>query len=134
MGPVLFQDDVARLAGDLESAQVGNDRMESVAETKLLDYNLQKSCYVVIGKKKERLEIEKKSKVKPLLLCEKPMNQEKSVKYLGDWISQEGLSESVSITVKNRLGLAKLAIFEMKTVVEDCRSYVVGELMTGITI
>ena len=28
MGPVLFQDDVARLARDLESAQVGNDRME----------------------------------------------------------------------------------------------------------
>ena len=77
MGPMLFQDDVARLAGDLESAKIGNDRMEAVAETKLLDYNLKKSSYVVIAKKKERLRIENKAKEKPLLLCGKPMSQEK---------------------------------------------------------
>ena len=38
--PLLFQDDVARLALDVVSAQMGNNKMETLAETKLLDFNL----------------------------------------------------------------------------------------------
>ena len=37
--PLLYQDDEARLSTDLESVQMGNTRMEALAETKLLDYN-----------------------------------------------------------------------------------------------
>ena len=55
--PLLYQDDVARLSMDLESAQMGNDRMENMAETKLLDYNLEKSCFIVIGDEKSRQKI-----------------------------------------------------------------------------
>ena len=51
LGPMLFQDDIARLAASVESAQFGNSMMERVAETKLLDYNLEKSAYMVFGKK-----------------------------------------------------------------------------------
>ena len=40
--PILYQDDVARMSLDLESAQMGNNKMEALAETKLLDYNLDK--------------------------------------------------------------------------------------------
>ena len=43
MAPLLFQDDVARLAEDLDSVQEGNNRIESVAEEKLLDFNIEKS-------------------------------------------------------------------------------------------
>ena len=50
--PLLFQDDVSRLALDPESLQAGNDRMEAMGETKHLDFNLTKSCYLPIGKKK----------------------------------------------------------------------------------
>ena len=47
--PLLYQNDVARLSTDLGSVQMGNTKMEAVAETQLLDYNLDKSCNVVIG-------------------------------------------------------------------------------------
>ena len=41
MQPLLFQDDVARVAFSLEAAQNGNHKMETVAETKMLDYNVE---------------------------------------------------------------------------------------------
>ena len=52
--PILFQDDVARLSTNLEAVQMGNNKMESLAETKLLNFNLDKSCFVVIGNEKSR--------------------------------------------------------------------------------
>jgi hypothetical protein len=52
--PLLFQDDVARLSSDIESVQTGNDKMEALAETKLLNFNLEKSGFKVIGNKKTR--------------------------------------------------------------------------------
>ena len=45
--PILYQDDVARMSDDLKSAQMGNNKMEALAETKLLSYNLDKFCFNV---------------------------------------------------------------------------------------
>ena len=56
--PILYQDDVAAMSLDLESAQMGISKMEALAGTKLLNYNLEKSCFIVIGKNKERKEIQ----------------------------------------------------------------------------
>ena len=42
INPCLFQDDVARMAETLHSVREGNRRMESMAESKLLDYNIEK--------------------------------------------------------------------------------------------
>ena len=67
--PLLYQDYVARLANDLESAQMGNNRMETMAETKLLDFNLDKSCFILMVDKKSRQELEKQLAVNPLQLC-----------------------------------------------------------------
>ena len=63
LGPYLFQDDVARLTLDPASAQRGNDRMESVAETKLLNFNLEKSCFTIFGRKQRLQEMEKELQV-----------------------------------------------------------------------
>ena len=103
MAPVLFQDDVARLAENVDTAQWGNDCMEVLAETKLLDYNLEKSCYVVMGSKKARSEVNKKLDEKPLLLCGKPMQRERQGKYLGDWLSEDDLNASAAVTVNKRI-------------------------------
>ena len=100
--PLLYQDDVARLANDLESAQMGNNRMETMAETKLLDFNLEKSFFIL---KKSRQELEKQLAVNPLQLCGANMKQEEQAKYLGDYMSSQGLAESISVTVKKRKGM-----------------------------
>ena len=67
--PIVYQDDVARLSTDIESVQMGNMRMEAMAETKLLDFNLDKSCFVVIGKKKKQIEILEEVQNNPIMLC-----------------------------------------------------------------
>ena len=53
LSPALFQDDVSRLCDDPVSVQMGNNKMEAMAETKLLDFNMDKSCLIVISKKKK---------------------------------------------------------------------------------
>ena len=55
--PLLFQDDISRLATSVWGAQSGNNKMESVMETKLLDFNLDKSCVIVMGSTMKKAEI-----------------------------------------------------------------------------
>ena len=131
---MLYQDDVLRLSYSIDDAQAGNDRMESLAETKLLDYNLEKSCFVLIGSRKARQELAEQNVRKPLTLCGAHMVQEKCVKYLGDWIASSGLGDCVAMTVKKRKGAALMAIHEIRTVVDDCRSLVCGGLVTGLEL
>ena len=52
LGPCLFQDDIARLAGNLDAVREGNKRVENMAESKLLDFNLDKSSFLIIRSKK----------------------------------------------------------------------------------
>ena len=132
--PLLYQDDVARLSTDLESVQKGNNRMEALAETKLLDYNLDKSCFVVIGKKKLQQELQEQLESCPIQLCGGNMKQEKKAKYLGDWLSCHGLADSVTATVMKRKGLVIHSIYETRAVVDDCRSQVCGGLTAGLDI
>ena len=132
--PLLFQDDVARLSADLAAVQMGNNKMETLAETKLLNYNLEKSCFIVIGNKKTRKEVEEQIQQSPIYLCGDKMKQEDKAKYLGDWLSSFGLADSVSATVMKRKGLAVHSIHEIRAVVDDCRSLVCGGLEAGLDI
>ena len=132
--PLLFQDDVARIATNVTSAQAGNTRMEAVAESKLLDYNVEKSCFVVLGNKKASKKIQTQLMETPLMLCGSKMKQVTKTKYLGDIISANGLAESVSETVKSRTGLAMKAIYEIRSVIDDYRSQICGGLATGLLI
>jgi hypothetical protein len=132
--PLLYQDDVARLSMDLESVQMGNNKMEALADTKLLDYNLDKSCFVVIGKEKPRKVILDQLQSCPIQLCGGEMKQEEKAKYLGDWLSCYGLADSVAATVSKRKGLVAQSIYEIRAVIEDCRSQVCGGLAAGLDI
>ena len=62
----------------------------------------------------------------PIKLC----NQPKS-KYLGDVISESGLSESVQCTVNKRIGTVSRAIYEIRSVLNNCRAHLVGGLVSG---
>ena len=62
------------------------------------------------------------------------MKQEIKAKYLGDWLSSYGLSDSVAATVKKRKGLVVQSVYEIRAVIEDCRSQVCGGLAAGLDI
>ena len=134
MQPLLYQDDVVRLAPSLESLQYGNDRIVAVAESKLLDFHTDKSCFTVFGKKKDRERIIAEHQSNPVQLCGQNMKHEETVKYLGDMLSGKGLAESVSETVKSRKNLVLKSVFEIRSVVDDCRSVVAGGLDAGLMI
>ena len=55
-------------------------------------------------------------------------------KYLGNQIHHLGNSESVLATIRARSGQVSTAIFEIKSVIEDCRAHSVGGIMAGIEI
>ena len=132
--PLLFQDDISRLSTSVRGAQTGNTRMESVMETKLLDFNLEKSCVIVMGSRKQQKEIKEQLEQTPLTLCGKSMVNVQMEKYLGDMLCTAGLSESVHATVIKRKGQVISSILDTKAVIEDCRSNVVGGIVSGLNI
>ena len=134
MRPLLYQDDVARVCNSIESLQSANDRMEVLAETKLLDFNLSKSVYMLIGSGKDMKDMDTKLCQSPVTLCGQPMKRETEAKYLGDWISQSGLAESVSTTVRRRRNTVLCTISEIRSVVDDYRSNACGGLAVGLQI
>ena len=104
--PQIFQDDLSRLSLDPLTTQLGLDRFESLANSKLLSFNLLKTCVVVMGKKKERRELEEKLLENPPKLYNKPINIRSQGTYLGDELGMT-VSESVTLTINKRIGLVK---------------------------
>ena len=54
-------------------------------ETKLLDFNLDKSCVIVMGSEKRKAEIDVQMKENPLKLCGQKMKYALKEKYLVRW-------------------------------------------------
>ena len=132
--PLLFQDDISRMCDNAASAQHGNELVNHVMESKLLDLNLDKSVYLVVGNNVARQKIAKELEENPLTLAGLPMKEAAQEKYLGDQIHHLGNSESVLATIRARSGQVTAAILEIKKVVEDCRANSVGGIMAGIEI
>ena len=85
-------DDILRMAETIESAQNGNVRMESIMKMKLLEFNQEKSCFIVMGNRKARKKFPKNQKI--ITLCGEPMLETRALKYLGDFLCST-LEESV---------------------------------------
>ena len=132
--PALFQDDVSRFCEDPISAQMGNDRMEALAETKLLDYNMDKTCYIVTGKEKERKKVEEDFNSNPPTLYGQKMKSSIDEKYLGDQINCGGLAASVASTIEKRSGKVLHSIYEIRAIIDDCRIHAAGGLTAGLDI
>ena len=130
LAPLLFQDDIARLATSVDSVQKGNDRLDCVANGKLLEFHNKKSSYLVFGNKRSKKEVEDDLRRHKLTLNGAVMDRAPHVKYLGDYLCEEGLGASVAMTVEKRKGLVMSAIYEIRSLIDDCRSHVVGGLVS----
>ena len=133
VGPVILQDDICRVAVSPEAAQAGVSKMEAMAETKQLNFNEDKSVFVIFGKGKAKREMEENFKENPVLLYGKPMKCAKSERFLGDQMG-ETLGESISATLNKRIGRATQSIYEIRDIVDDFRAKITGGIMTGLHI
>ena len=73
------QVDLSRLSGSRDSAQAGNEYITSIMESKLLDLNVTKSCYIIIGKGKDTEHLREEILKHPLQLCGNKMKEKTSV-------------------------------------------------------
>ena len=71
--PLLYQDDLLRACSDPVSAQHGIDRLQNLAETKLLDYNWSKCSHIFMGKRNARNKLEESFVKQPPFLYDKDM-------------------------------------------------------------
>ena len=101
-----------RMCKDPVSAQFGLDRLESLAETKLLSYNLKKSMIIILGSKKGRERLTKEFEENPPTLYGVPLQIVQQGSYLGDELHLNS-SESISATIRKRSGLVKKSIVEI---------------------
>ena len=108
--------------------------MEALAECKLLDFNISKSSYMLIGSKKACKDLESGLIRTPVTLCGKQMKRDSEAKYLGDWIHQAGLAESVASTIEKRKHSVLSSIRDIRNVVDDVRSSICGGLVSGLQI
>ena len=131
--PQSYQDDLARLCMDPQSAQLGNDRFEHLADYKSLTYNLKKSFIIIMGNKKAREKLITEFEEHPPTLYGEPVQLADHQTYLGDELGFN-VSESISLTINKRIGLAKMSIMDIKTIVEDIRSNVSGGIKTGLLL
>ena len=79
--PLLFQDDVLYATDSLGSANFDNKRMEFILKSKLLDLNLNKSCYIIAGNKQAIKRMKVKLKSSLITLCDQIMKEVNEEKY-----------------------------------------------------
>ena len=131
--PLLFQDDVLNAAETIKDAQIANNKMERIVESKLLDLNLDKSSYIIAGNGKEVRKLKQKLDQSPLVLCGSLMKSSLHERYLGCQLTGT-VAGSVAATVAGRLGLASRAVYEIRTVVEDRRSDILGGVSVALKL
>ena len=110
---ILLQDDICRVSENSSKTQIGESKLEALAETKILNFNEDKTRYVLFGSGKSRKKLEEDFERNPVRLYGRTMKESKFERYLGEQVGQS-LAKSVSATVSKRIGRAKQCVFEIK--------------------
>ena len=133
--PIIFQDDILRVASSVEEARAGNVKLDAVMGQKQLVFNGDKTGYIIFGTKKEVRKYKEKLSDNPLM-CGSIVTKEKVMdKYLGDILhTGHSLESSVLATIKDREGKVKAAMFEALAIVEDFRAQSVGGMQTALDL
>ena len=127
--PLIFQDDVARLAGDFKSAQAGNLKLSFVMREKQLKVHPDKTGFIAIGSKEYQARVLEEANDSPIMFGDIVTKPKKCDKYLGDWIHMDGLAASIEATINDRVGKTATATHEIKAVLDDYRMQAVGGMM-----
>ena len=104
MAPVMFQDDLADCSDSLNKARESNRKVDFLTKQLCLTLNRDKSVYILLGSKKQKEETSRQLEKEPLMCGQFVMKEAKISKWLGQYLSSEGLSSSVSETFKQRDG------------------------------
>lgn len=104
MAPLMFQDDLADSSDTITKARDTNKRVDLLVKQHCLDLNRDKTVCIIMGSKKQQTETSEELSLNPLWCGDFIMKEKKVYKWLGQYISCEGLADSVLETVKMREG------------------------------
>ena len=126
-------DDLFRMTTEVKNAQEANLKMEELVGRKNLQFNLDKSAFLLVGSGKGKGRLQRSLDKSPLTLCGSLMKQVTEMKYFGESISSS-LEESVQRTVNKRINLAKHAVIEVRIIIEDSRAEKIGGINVAFHI
>ena len=129
--PLAFQDDIARMARNVNEAVVGNIKMDSMMKEKQLEVHPDKTGYIVLGSRTFKESVERASSETPIMFGNIVTQSKTMDKYLGDMIHMDGLSASINATIDDRAGKIKASMYEVAAIVEDFRMQAVGGLRSA---
>ena len=132
--PLMFQDDIMRVADGVSAARAGNVKVAFTMNSKQLQLNKDKTSYIIVGSGKQaenaRTDIERLP-----IMCGSFATKEKvSDKWLGDMFHQGGLELSVMATIEDREPKVKGAFYEAAAIVDDWRTQSIGGFMSAIDL
>ena len=116
-----YMDDILDANTDVASVQKANNLMEELVGRKNLQFNLDKSVFLLVGNSRTKKRLKKELGKNPLTLCGVKMKEVQELKYLGNFISSN-LLESVHRTIIKRIGIAKHTVIEIRNIIEDARA------------
>ena len=134
LAPLLFQDDLFHGALQTEAARRGNEKMDKVIQKLGLEFNLNKTVYLLAGDKVSRAKTRIELMENPLSISSNIMKEKEVYKYLGQLLSSQGLSHSIALTIEARENKIKAASREAIKSVNDWRSRVTGSLQTAMVL
>ena len=128
--PMGYQDDILRGSKTIEDTRAGISKLESMANSKNINYNNDKSSLLIDKLEKN---LENKLKENPIMLYNKPMHVEQPIKYLGEMVKNSS-EKSITATINKRKGQTMLAINEIVTLVNDTRSSKIGGIEVALEV
>ena len=126
VSPLIYQDDVLSLAETVIAARASLQKVNSVMKQKRLTLNKDKTAYILFGQQEKQDQIREALKLEPLICGSFEVQEKQFDKYLGEIFHSDGLSRSALETIRARTGKIKAVSFEIRAIIEDYRSEVVG--------
>ena len=132
--PMIFQDDIARLASGVRTAQAGNNKLANVINEKQLKVHPDKTGYVVIGSIQFQEQIKREAMISPIMFGDIETKSKDKDKYLGDIIHKDGLEASIAATIEDRVGKITASMHEIKAIMDDYRMQALGGMMGALDL
>ena len=124
--PQAWQDDILRIAEDINATRAGNKKLAKMTSQKGLTAHDSKTTFVVIGTKEYRSTMMKEVAKNPVKFGSLTYQPSGSEVYLGEVIHSQGLAAGVEATIDSRLGKVRGAMYKAKALMEDFKTQAIA--------
>ena len=126
LAPLRFMDDVIHGVEGLTMAREASNKVDIMVKQRAWALNSSKSVCIIIGSQQQKFKITQELQNKPLMCGQIEIKETQTDKWLGQYLSGKGLSDSVQKTIEARVGKVKGACLEIAGIIQDWRLQVVG--------